>query len=397
MKILIVSGYYFPEVGAAPSRIANMAKGLKKKGHQVEVLTCMPNYPKGRIFKGYRGKITKTETLDGITIHRYWTYATISKSAIKRFLSMFALSITMFAFLSKRSLIKKYDRVIIQSPPILIAYSAMVMFKKVYSKTVLLNVSDLWPGTAIQLGAFTTQSKAYKVMSYCEKFIYRNADAVIGQSNETLNHILKMFPDKRTFLYRNLQPKTVMNSAEAKTKGAKLKIVYAGLLGVPQDMYKLITKVDFKACGAELHIYGSGVQQHQITKFAAKSDCIFYHGTKSKEEINREILKYDLSIIPLVVDIYGAVPSKIFDIIPAGIPLLFSGNGEGAQIVKEYQLGLVSEANDYKMLSANISTFASMRQEEYMQYVDNCLKSSKEVFSFDVQMDKINNFLKEIQ
>jgi hypothetical protein len=95
VKVLIVSFYYEPELGAAPSRITNLAKGLKDSGVDVDVLTCLPNYPKGRIFDGYRGKCSMTEMLDGVNVYRYWTYATVSKNPFKRVLAMTSYAITM--------------------------------------------------------------------------------------------------------------------------------------------------------------------------------------------------------------------------------------------------------------------------------------------------------------
>ena len=71
MKVLVVSFYYEPELGAAPSRITNLAKGLKSFGVDVDVLTCLPNYPKGKIFDGYRGHFSMKETMDGINVFRY--------------------------------------------------------------------------------------------------------------------------------------------------------------------------------------------------------------------------------------------------------------------------------------------------------------------------------------
>ena len=123
MKILVVSFYYEPELGAAPSRITNLAKGLKAAGNDVDVLTCLPNYPKGRVFDGYRGHFSIKEEIDGINVFRYWTYATVSKNPFKRVLAMTSYAVAMWAFAFKRRQIKSYDRVIVQSPPILVSVS----------------------------------------------------------------------------------------------------------------------------------------------------------------------------------------------------------------------------------------------------------------------------------
>ena len=113
MKVLIVSFFYEPEVGAAPYRIANLAKGLKQEGAEVDVLTCLPNYPEGRFFKGYRNRFSMKENLNGIRVFRYWTYATVSKNPLKRVVAMLAFSLFLWCFAFRCRLVKSYDRIII--------------------------------------------------------------------------------------------------------------------------------------------------------------------------------------------------------------------------------------------------------------------------------------------
>ena len=82
MKVLLVAERYWPEVGAAPSRLANMAEGLKAQGCNVDVLTSLPNYPKGKIFDGYWGMVCKHEKHEGVDLFRYWIYATVSRNVV---------------------------------------------------------------------------------------------------------------------------------------------------------------------------------------------------------------------------------------------------------------------------------------------------------------------------
>ena len=392
MKVLIVSFYYEPEVGAAPSRITNLAKGLKASGMDVDVLTCLPNYPKGRIFEGYRGRFSMKEMVDGINVYRYWTYATISKNPLKRVLAMTAFATTLWAFARRRKLIKSYDRIIIQSPPILVAASAIALFKKCFGKHTILNVSDLWPMSAVELGFMKEGSMSHRAMSRIERFMYRSVDAVMGQSSEIVEHVRNMFPERRTFLYRNLQP--IQVESLVRERSGALKIVYAGLFGVAQDMLSLLRSVEFVKLGVEMHLYGGGNQMAEIEEYIKQGDKnIYYHGYVSKQQMGEELRKYDLSIIPLAAHIHGAVPSKIFDLLPEGIPILFSGEGEGARIVSDYGFGLVSTHGDYAALAQNIQAFVDMTDEEYAAYVNNCLSASQDIFSFSKQMERFCDFI----
>jgi len=394
MKILIVSFYYAPEIGAAPSRITNMAEGLHKQGADVDVLTCLPNYPKGRIFDGYRGCFSKREDINGIHIYRYWAWASVTKNPIVRLMGMCSFSCTLWAFTFKIKRIRTYDAVVIQSPPILVALSAMTLFRCIYRKKTVLNVSDLWPLSAIELGAMKRGSIYHKVMAWMERFIYRHATMYQGQSQEIIEHIKSFEPKKPHFLYRNLQPPVPVVTARNERK--PLKIVYAGLLGMAQDLLGIVEKVNFKEMKAELHLYGGGNQTEKIKSYIANHDTgVFYHGYLEKSAMSQELTKYHASIVPLTVRIKGAVPSKIYDLIPVGVPILFCGGGEGASIVRDYGLGFTSEPGDFAALTKNLKLLATLPEQEYMMLKENCLKASAEDFSFDNQMEKYYNFLLE--
>lgn len=395
MKILIVTERYWPEVGAAPSRLTNMAEGLKGSGCDVDVVTCLPNYPKGKIDEGYRGKLSMRESRNGIDLFRYWIYATVSKSAIARVLNMFSFAITMWLFAFKRNRIKGYDRVIIQTPSLVIAASAMIIFKKLYGKCCVLNVSDIWPLTAFDMGAMTKESKSYKFMAMLERFLYRNSDAIFAQSQETIDYIKNLHPEKDFFLYRNLQRYKVAEPKSA--KGKPLKIVYAGLLGVAQDILSLLKNVDFAGLGAEMHLYGGGNQVGEIESYLKENPTgVFYHGFVEKTRMAEELGKYDASIVPLAVRITGAVPSKIFDLIPIGLPILFCGGGEGVNIINKYGVGFISEPGDYEGLTENIRKLVEMSDEDFSEMSKNCINAAKTDLDFDCQMGKCVKYLEEI-
>ena len=104
--------------------------------------------------------------------------------------------------------------------------------------------------------------------------------------------------------------------------------------------------------GAELHLFGGGNQAVEIEDYVRTHDRgVFYHGSLPKERMREELIRYHASIIPLDGSYKGAVPSKLFDLLPLGVPILFCGGGEGEEIVKENQLGLVSAPGDYEGLS----------------------------------------------
>lgn len=393
MKVLIVTERFFPEVGAAPSRLTNMAQGLVEKGIEVDVLTSLPNYPKGEIYEGYKGKVYCKENAHGCAVYRYWTYATVSKSPIKRALNMLVFSMILWLFSFKFRKCRGYDEVIIQTPSLFVATSSMFLFKKLYRKKCILNVSDIWPSTAVDMGAMKEGSKAYKVMSWCERFLYRNSDGILGQSGEILSHISNFKSTDKVFLYRNLQRYDLATPRLAAHR--PFKVVYAGLLGYAQDILSIIQNVDFNKLGVEFHVIGGGGQFEAISQYVESNQCsnVYIHGSVPKEKMPEQYAKYDAAIVPLAVSIYGAFPSKIYDVLPFGLPILFCGSGEGADFVLKNHVGYVANPGDYASLSENISKLSRMSDSEYALLSANCLEVVTKELDFNSQMDRLVNFI----
>ena len=404
MRILLVAERYWPEVGAAPSRLANMAEGLKRHGCEVDVLTSLPNYPKGKIYDGYRGRLCRHEVHGGVDVFRYWIYATVSRNAVARALNMFSFAVMIWLYAFRCRRIRKYDFVVIQTPTLVVAKSAMVLFKGLYGRKCILNVSDIWPLTAVDIGAMAMGSRSWKYMEGLEDYLYRKADGVFGQSEEILNHIrCKMTggaqndtdgvlgsemwkEDGKLFLYRNLQ--TYDLSGGAKRRGTPLRMVFSGMLGVAQDVAGIVRNLPWREMGVEFHIFGGGKQLEEIQAWiAANPDCgVFAHGFVPKEEIAARLREMDASIVPLATRIRGAFPSKVFDILPQGLPVLFCGGGEGAKFVASRQVGFVSDPGDYAALRANVERLRDMPAEAFRAMSARCLDVSRSELDFEAQM-----------
>lgn len=394
MNILIVCPFYPPEVGAMPTRISNLAEGLSARGHSVEVICGLPNYPTGRIFEGWRGRFSSHDMVNGVAVHRYWTYATNSKGAIPRMANMFSLATTIWAYARRVSHINKLDAVIIQTPQLPLATSAVMLFKKLFRCRTVINVSDIWPLSGVLLGAMREGSAPWKVMSWMERYIYGSADMFMHQSNEIWDEIKGTGHGRAPhFLYRNLKHDERREGTLPTRK--PFRIVYAGLLGVAQDLLSLVKNVDFVSLGVEMHIYGSGVQAAEIADYASDpAKKIFYHGSLPKEEMARELATYNASVVPLKLHITGAVPSKIYDLVTAGVPILFCGGGEGAATVEMFGLGYVSDPGDYAALAANIRKMVSLPDMDYEAMRRRELELARGEFSFGRQLDMFDSFLR---
>lgn len=380
-KILIISNYFPPETGAASNRIATLATGLQEKGWNVSVLCPLPNYPDGKIFPEYQGKIKHITTENEITVNRTWVYPSNSKNKIVRLISMLSFSFSMSIFLLFTKVPK---RVIVQSPPLFVAFFA-VLVCRLKRKKVILNVSDLWPLAGKELSVMK-EGFSYKFLERIEKFNYKNADLILGQSKEICEHIGKKVKTK-AILYRNY-PKFQVNQDFSDNFSDKIHIVYAGLLGVAQGIVELCKNISLPE-NIILDIYGNGAEKTELVSFIEKNPTknIFYHGELSRSDLHKILTeKADYAIIPLINRIYGSVPSKIFEMANIGLPVLYMGGGEGADVVKEFELGQVINPGDYKALDKLLTKLNKILPQTKKEIV----AKAKEHFSFAKQLDFID-------
>lgn len=365
MKIVILTQYFHPETGAPQNRLLELSNMLMKKGWDVRVVTAMPNYPKGRIFESHAGKFSSNETIGDIPVKRYWLYASNAPKTIPRIISMLTFSVTG---LFSAGALRKFrpDFVFTESPPLTLAFTGYLLSKYSGAKFVM-NVSDIWPLSAKELGSIG-DGRLYRAIESLEKFLYRKASLCTGQSEEITAH-LKESGAVRTYLFRNGVDVNRFAGASRKADSeGKLRIVYAGLLGVAQRVLSIVRNLNFESLDAELHIYGEGAERKQIEELISSGNLpgVFLHKSITRDEVPGTLIQYDAALIPLVTNIYGAVPSKIYEALAAGLPVLFSGSGEGAKIVKDTGAGLVSAPGDFEALSDNIRALGSspaMRKE----------------------------------
>lgn len=380
--ILIITSYYPPEIGAASNRIFHLAEGLQKHDFRVSVITPLPNYPKGKIFKEYKGKFKQHTCEKNINIYRLWIYATVSKNKFLRLIAMLSYSFSLLWFFMFNKIPKT---VIVQSPPLLVALNSMI-FLSSRKRKLILNISDLWPLAGLELGVFE-KNFSYSLLEKIERLNYRKADLVLGQSEEILAHVSSLFPEKETVLYRNFPDFEVPKIEIKNITDEKIKIVYAGLLGVAQGVYKLCDELDYT--NIELHIYGSGAEQIQLKQYLIENPTlpITFHGEVSREQIHYELTKYDIAIIPLINRIYGSVPSKIFEYAKLGLPILYFGGGEGETIVKKHNLGWVASSGNYENLNLVIS---EIHRADITNTFKNKIKNTAQKdFCYDAQLSKI--------
>ena len=200
MKLLILTQYFPPEIGAPQNRIFELAIRLREEGVSVTVLTAMPNYPQMEIHANYKGRKYLYEEIDGLKIHRSSIYVTKSKSIIARLRNYFSFVWSSYR-VGKKKLEKEYDIILCESPPLFLGISAYRLAKKKKSKFIF-NVSDLWPESAEKLEIVTNRF-FLGLATKLEEFLYRKSDLITGQTQGIVKNISSRFPNKKVYWLPN--------------------------------------------------------------------------------------------------------------------------------------------------------------------------------------------------
>jgi colanic acid biosynthesis glycosyl transferase WcaI len=176
LRILFITYYYEPDLGAAAVRLSRLAKLLQQRGHEVTVLTSMPHYPQGRIHDGYRGKLMTDENRDGIRVIQVWLWATPSKKITRRLVSQVSFMLTCAL---RGIFLPRPDVIFIENQPIFAGLSGWFI-SRLKRRPYLLNVSDYWPEYLLAVGVLKRSNPLYRLFEALVNLTQRHADAIVA-------------------------------------------------------------------------------------------------------------------------------------------------------------------------------------------------------------------------
>ena len=242
MRIAIHTQYYPPEIGAPQARLSDLARWLAKHGHEIYILTAMPNYPRGRIYAGYGGFFSREEE-ERIRIIRTYIYPTKRTSLTLRLLHYF--SFVFSSLVIGATALPKVDYILSETPPIFLGITGWLLAKLKKARWIL-NLSDLWLESVKDFGFLREEKFPYQLLRRTSQFFYRKAWLVTGQSKEILAEIPCESPELPPACLHHLSNGADPHSfhpkkREEKIRGRFLKVgevgfVYAGLLGFFQGL-----------------------------------------------------------------------------------------------------------------------------------------------------------------
>ena len=404
MKLLILTQYYPPEIGAPQNRLHELAVRLKAAGMEIDVLTALPNYPRMEIMNGYDNRKNRYEEIDGIPIHRSWIYVTKSKGIFSRLLIYFSF---VWSSYWKGRKMKKYDYLLVESPPLFLGYSAMALSKKLNAKLIF-NVSDLWPESAEKLGIVTNKialNLAYKLEAKC----YKQAFLITGQTQGIVDDICTRFPDKKVYWLPNGVDVSFYNPCQINPGNFRdingfskeeILFFYGGIIGHAQGLEVILNAANLLRDSSSIQfvLQGSGPEKETLIALMQSLNLTNVHFLEpvSKIEMPAILKSIDVALVPLknLPLFKGAIPSKVFEALAMEVPLLLGVDGEARNhFIEKGKAGLFFQPENADEL-AKQALFLAENLVERLEMGKNARRYVTENFD----REKIaNDFMRQLE
>lgn len=362
MNILFLTDNFPPEVNAPASRTYEHAREWVKAGHTVTVVTCAPNFPAGALFDGYKNRLFARESVDGIAVVRVWSYITANEGTLKRTLdyaSFMASAILASPFAGK------VDVVVATSPQFFCAVAGRIV-AAARRKPFVFELRDIWPESIKAVGAMK-DGRILRAFEWLEMHLYRRAEAIVSVTRSFRERLIERgIEGDKVHVVTNGADLTRYSPAPKDADvlarhGLEGRFVagYVGTHGMAHALGTLLEAAEILAAeGADdvsILLLGGGAEKANLKARAAEMGLtnVVFVDTVPKSEVARYWSILDASIIHLRrTDLFKTViPSKMFECMAMGIPVLHGVEGESAQILHESGAGLTFQPENARALA----------------------------------------------
>jgi glycosyltransferase involved in cell wall biosynthesis len=367
LRIVLVSQYFSPEVGATQSRIQTFAEHLASRGHRVTVIAEFPNHPQGVMPDEYRGRVIEDDRSNPYRVLRVWVKTSVEKTQLTRlsfYLSFMALA-TAVSPLAGRT-----DVVVATTPP-LFAGAAGWAIARMKGAPLVLDVRDLWPAAATSLDQISPGLPT-RLAEVIERQLYCRADAVMAVTRPFCEHIDRI---------RRRPPRTVpipngtleLFFAEPEQRNrlgvpeGQFLVVFAGMHGIAQALPVVLDAAARSDGRVHFAFVGEGPTKEIVVSAARERglENVSFHPQAPLEEIVPMLAGSDALLVPLSAHptFEGFVPSKLIDYLAVGRPVLLSAAGEAVRLLERSGGGIAVPPEDSARLAEAIRWLAEHPSE----------------------------------
>jgi glycosyltransferase involved in cell wall biosynthesis len=340
VRIAYVCHYFVPEPAAPAARVHEFARAWVRSGHEVTVITTFPNHPLGRISPAYRGRWWATEHLDGIRVLRNWLYAVPNRGVARRGLDHLSFMITALVFGLPR--LGRVDVVVASSPTLFSALSAWLM-ARIRRVPFVLEVRDLWPEAIVGLGLMRP-GPLVRILQGLARFLYRQAALVVVVTEAFADSIAEQGIPRRKLAVIPNGADTRLFSPEADSSCArkalgldeKFVVAYIGSHGLSHGLGVVLDAASRQPDVTYL-LVGDGADRERLLAERDRRglrNVVMQHSV-DKPQVPGLYAAADVCVVPLRdVPIFDTfVPSKLFEMLAAGRPIIGAVRGEARDIL----------------------------------------------------------------
>lgn len=399
MRILIVTQYFYPE----NFKSNDLAFELQKRNHNITVLTGLPNYPGGKIYKGYGVLEKRKEIINGVKVYRSLIIPRGNASGVRLFINYY--SFAFFASIKAvfLGLSNHYDAVIVHGPSPITQFYPALLIKKIWKTPIYFWVMDLWPETLSVAGGIQNKLVLKYYNSVVTRF-YNNSEKILITSKGFEKSILKKGNFEKKIIYFPNWAENVISEGNKKSLIPELprgfKIMLAGNLGESQDLENILNAfLELKSNkNIKLILVGGGRKVDFVREFIKNknlNETVFLVGMHPIEKMASFFDKADVMLITLKKDpIFSlTVPARLQAYMSAGKPIIAMISGSCGEIINEAKCGFVSSSGDYKSLVHNILKMAHSSNEDLTQMSQNAKAYFEDNFKMNVLISKLEGIL----
>lgn len=379
MRFLLLTQYFPPEIGGPQTRLYSMAVELQRSGHEVEIVTARPNYPRGAFFDGQGRRLYVHEMRNGISVHRVWLFPAMG-GGLGRVLNYLTFTLTCLYGVFR---CKKPDYLFVEAPPLTTSIPAYIA-ARCWGVPFVFNVADLWPDAIVENG-FLKKGFLLHLFLALENWSYRKADcvnAVTEGIRDTLTKAKNVSPAKVLFLPNGVDTSHYQyRSPDRELKRrlgleGKRVILWAGTLGFAHGLEYVLQAAQLLGAHPEIHFLfvGDGSARKELERTARQLNLVntTFHDPVQIADLPPyySIAECGLASLRALPTHEGARPSKIFPVLASGKPLIFVGRGECANLVESANAGIVVPPEDPPALAREILQFFG-QPEVMREYGEN--------------------------
>jgi glycosyltransferase involved in cell wall biosynthesis len=366
MRITFFCQYFPPEMGAPAARTFEHARHWASLGHAVTVITGFPNHPTGIIRPEYRGCFVKRERLEGIGLLRTWVYCTANKGFFRRILNFFSF---FFSSLVLGSLLTGRPDVVIGTSPQFFCAASAYLLSVIRRVPFVFEVRDIWPQSAVELGALKNPL-IIKALEAIELHLYRCAQLIIVVAESTKPYLIgKGIPAEKIKCVPNGVDADYLEESSANPEQVRDKldlrdrfiVSYIGTHGMSHALDVVLHAAKQLQADPSLHFLfvGEGAEKEKLKRLAAelRLNNVTFIDEQPRASLPAYYRASDVSLVPLKrLPVFKKVlPSKLFELMGAGCPIICSVEGEAADLVTRAGAGLCIEPENRDSLIAAIS------------------------------------------